>query len=180
MPMIEVKMVQEYSANTPLKCRFEIDFGKWPVQICPDAKALKARWTYFHLTKCPDAETSSRPKESIFTRTKFHSSTVNKNTLSVLADVSKICDFIFLASKKSRFTLDCFRTALLLPSRLPQERQPPQPSSSLPTSLPRSPLTGCCRRPPCRRRCSPPPCSRSTPPTPIKSPPHSTTSKHNR
>ena len=88
--MIEVKMAQEYSANTPLKCQFEIDFGKWPVQICPDGKALKASWTYFHLAKCPHAETSSRPKESFFTRTKFHSSTVNKNSLFMLADVSKI------------------------------------------------------------------------------------------
>jgi len=68
---------------------------------------------------------------------------------------------------------------LLLPFLPPREPQPPQPSSSLPTSLPRSPRTGCCRRRRCRRRSSPPPCSRSTRPTPIKSPPPSTTSKPN-
>ena len=58
--MTRVKMVQEQSVDTPLKWQFEIDFGKWPVQICPDGKALKASWTYFHLTKCRDRVQMSR------------------------------------------------------------------------------------------------------------------------
>ena len=121
-----------------------------------------------------------RRNESIFTRTKYQFWTANKNTLFTLDDVSEICNLILVASEELRLTFNLFRTVLLLPFLLPHEPLPPQPSSSLPTSLPRSPLMGCCKRPRCRQRCSPPPCSRSTPPTPIKSHPPSTTSKPNR